>query len=494
VTKQSYNLANIRDLLVNGFTDEDLRRLCFDVPDFRPVYHELARGTGKAAIVDRLLEHAETRMQIPTLLALAEKQNPARYEHHGPYYVVASNGVHPQMTDSPSVPAPSAEGPKSAPKDDAEREQRLEQLYLDGLEAFWVKEWDKAVRCFRAVVAEQPDYQDAADRLREAECRRGLPGEELLDLYFRAGQAIDAEQWAEAQQLLLQVQERQPGFRQTERMLARAAEELKATPKPPKSPPPTARIEAPIPGEVRLFGGVEMVYVPEGKFWMGSEDGDPDARGDEKPQHEVYLDAFWIDRTPVTNGEYGRFVEATGQEKPKHWQDGRIPEGKEDHPVIWVSWYDAQDYCRWRGEQAGVAVRLPTEAEWEKAARGTDGQRYPWGNEFDREKCNSKEGGSGDTTPVGRYSPACDSPYGLADMAGNVWEWCNDWYDDDIYRHRAGQVVKNPEGPASGDSKMLRGGAAGNDEGILRCAYRNYYLPDCWSSHRGFRTARDPSR
>jgi formylglycine-generating enzyme required for sulfatase activity len=475
MARQLYNLINIRDLLVNGFTDEDLRRLCFDVPDFRPVYHELARGTGKAAIVDRLLEHADRTMRIPTLLALAEKQNPTRYEHHGPYCVEDSNKVLSQVTERSDASAPLPQGPKPPPQVDAEQARRLEQLYLDGLDAFWVGEWDKAVRLFQAIVAERPDYQDAAARLREANHQRDLPRKELRNLYRCAGQALETRQWEDAHWLLTQVQEREPGYRQTERLLAHVKDKVPAM--------------LPTPGEVRLFGGVEMVYVPAGKFWMGCEDSN---RDDEKPCHEVYLSAFWIDRTPVTNQEYRRFVQATGYVKPNHWTIF-IPEGKEDHPVVHVRWQDAQAYCRWRGEQAGVKIRLPTEAEWEKAARGTDGRRYPWGNKFDTEKCNSKERGGDDTTPVCHYSPDGDSPYGLVDAAGNVWEWCSDWYSADTYRLQGTGLALNPTGPDSGQYRVVRGGSWYNSPDAVRCAYRLSFSSDSGSSIRGFRAALGPS-
>lgn len=131
-----------------------------------------------------------------------------------------------------------------------------------------------------------------------------------------------------------------------------------------------------------------------------------------------------IGKTPVTNAQYAAFVEATKRKVPKHWKrllrQDRIPSGKENHPVVNVSWYDAVAFCRWLSQETGQPFRLPTEAEWEKAARGADGRIYPWGDEqLTNELCYL---GSG-TTPVGRYSPQGDSPYGCADMAGNVWEW-----------------------------------------------------------------------
>ncbi len=157
--------------------------------------------------------------------------------------------------------------------------------------------------------------------------------------------------------------------------------------------------------ETNLFAGKDgrpMVLVPEGEFFFGPE------------REKVHLPVFYIDRFPVTNADYKKFVDATGAEHPQHWRRGVWPEGKADHPVVNVTWDAASAYAQWAGK------RLPTEQEWEKAARGTDGRLYPWGNSFDPRKCNVNSDG---TTPVGKYSPTGDSPYGCADMAGNVWEW-----------------------------------------------------------------------
>jgi len=145
-----------------------------------------------------------------------------------------------------------------------------------------------------------------------------------------------------------------------------------------------------------------MVKVPAGDFLFGEDREKTDAN------------EFFIDLYPVTNAEYKEFVEASGHAQPQHWRKGTWPEGKENHPVVEVNWESAFAYAQWAGK------RLPTSAEWEKAARGIDGRTWPWGDEFDIDKCNVL---SGDTTPVGSYSPMGDSPYGCQDMAGNVWEW-----------------------------------------------------------------------
>lgn len=165
-----------------------------------------------------------------------------------------------------------------------------------------------------------------------------------------------------------------------------------------------------------------MVLIPAGEFIMGT-----DARlSDEGPQHKVTLKAYAIDQYEVTNLQYEQFIKATNRRSPMHFKNRTVPEGKVDHPVINVSWEDARDYCAWAGK------RLPTDEEWEKAGRGTDGRSFPWGNEFDPAKANVparwKESPMfGDTTPVGAIE-AGKSPYGVYDMSGNVWEWTDSWY------------------------------------------------------------------
>lgn len=243
----------------------------------------------------------------------------------------------------------------------------------------------------------------------------------------------------------------------------------------------------------------DMIYVPAGEFIMGDDQG---GRG-EKPAHRVYLDAFYIARYPVTNAEYARFVECTDRRPPGHWPQGQVPQGKEDHPVVNVTWYEAHDYAEWAG------LRLLTEAEWEKAARGglqipnpkvqtpnammenpLPRREYPWGGRFDENKCNTHESGIRDTTRVGKYSPQGDSPYGCADMAGNVWEWVADWYDSNYY---ANSPERNPQGPASGSSRVVRGGSWHLSEGLARAASRNYAVPSYSLDRDGFRCARSVS-
>ena len=234
--------------------------------------------------------------------------------------------------------------------------------------------------------------------------------------------------------------------------------------------------------------GKEMVRVPAGEFLYGDD------------RQKVSLPEFWIDKTPVTNGEFAHFVQVTGYKTTAEqtgigcaytggkWEDAqgadwRHPGGPEtdiqskaDHPVVQVSWEDAVAYARWAGK------RLPTEQEWEKAARGTDGREYPWGNqEPTRELCNFGQNEQG-TTPVGKYSPQGDSPYGCADMAGNVWEWTSSLYED--YPYEADQ---RHEDMSSAGHRVLRGGSFVNYGDDARVANRNHLVPNYEWIFNGFR-------
>ncbi|MBX3000992.1 MAG: formylglycine-generating enzyme family protein [Caldilineaceae bacterium] len=227
----------------------------------------------------------------------------------------------------------------------------------------------------------------------------------------------------------------------------------------------------------------DWVTIPAGEFLRGSDKSkDSSASDSETPQRRIYLSEYQIARVPVTNAQYKAFIDATDHRKPEHWEGGEIPRGKTDHPVVYVTWHDAMAFCTWAG------VRLPTEAEWEKAARGADGRIYPWGNQPpDAKRCNFG-GNVGDTTPVGSY-PAGASPYGVLDMAGNVWEWVNDWYQSNYYSVSPGS---NPQGPDMGISRVLRGGSWIGNVNVVRSTYRSYYLPGDWFDFIGFRCVRSP--
>ncbi|MCP5098578.1 MAG: SUMF1/EgtB/PvdO family nonheme iron enzyme [Chloroflexi bacterium] len=248
------------------------------------------------------------------------------------------------------------------------------------------------------------------------------------------------------------------------------------------------------------FGEPEWVEIPAGKFMIGSNEGREDAR----PQHILYLDTYQIARVPVTNAQYLLFVKATNHRVPYHWKDSLPPKGLESHPVINVSWHDAMAYCRWLSQAAGKNIVLPSEVEWEKAARGSEDARiYPWGDTFDRMQCNSKALGIGSSTPVGIF-PNGASPYGVLDMTGNVWEWTRSLYraydleklekerklewTSSMYRYpyRANDgredVIKGDEW-----TRVVRGGAWYDDETWLGCAIRYGFGPSVSDDGYGFR-------
>jgi len=220
-----------------------------------------------------------------------------------------------------------------------------------------------------------------------------------------------------------------------------------------------------------LRDGAIIVSVPAGEFTMGSPPNEGEA--DERPQRRVRLSEFRIDKTEVTWRQFRKFAEATGTPLPP----APIWGAADDYAVSNATWDEAAAYCAW------VGGRLPTEAEWEKAARGTDGRRYPWGNDYELGRCSSLEGGPHRPYSVGAF-PKCLSPYGVLDMAGNVWEWCADWYGD-TYPDEG--VSEDPKGPASGTMRVLRGGAWIDQRVYLRTAYRLERLPSMRHFHFGLR-------
>lgn len=276
-------------------------------------------------------------------------------------------------------------------------------------------------------------------------------------------------------------------------------------------PTPTAAITT----QTSLKDGMTMVFVSAGEFLMGAPVGA--GEDDEAPQHMVNLDAYWIDQTEVTNAMFSAFIADTSyktdaekkgrsnviinsqfeETKGADWQHPQGPSSNlsdlENHPVVHVSWNDAAAYCKWAGR------RLPTEAEWEKAARGTEGQDYPWGNASESGKLVNFADSSSDvdwaviyindgfkfTAPVGSY-PDGISPFGALDMAGNAYEWVADWYDSGYYSQNINQ---NPQGPSSGADRVMRGGSWSDGSSGARTAGRDMLKPSNSSAIGGFRCA-----
>ena len=264
--------------------------------------------------------------------------------------------------------------------------------------------------------------------------------------------------------------------------------------------------------------GAPMVLIQEGPFLRGSAEGQGDL--DEHPQRTITLSSFYIDRYEVTNRRYQAFLKATQHRTPEHccdfsynlWKGTEIDAKLLDHPVVNVDWHDAVTYCTWVGK------RLPTEAEWEKAARGIEGREYPWGNRHDRMRANGvsywsgTDFGSADeakiwwggengagviaakgvqsilTVPVTELEKGATLT-GLMHMAGNVWEWTADWYDPKSYEN---VEERNPKGPEGGEFKVHRGGSWLNHRGLLRSAVRDGSRPSMRNHGIGFRCAKNP--
>jgi formylglycine-generating enzyme required for sulfatase activity len=269
----------------------------------------------------------------------------------------------------------------------------------------------------------------------------------------------------------------------------------------------------------------DVVCIPAGRFWMGTDRLALESAGvtwrawmqDETPYHEIYLPEYQIGRYPVTNAEFTRFIEDGGYQNRDCWTDAgwRNKEGKgwtqprrwdddryngPSQPVVGVSWYEALAYCHWLAASTGIPYRLPSEAEWEKAARGTDGRLWPWGNEWCPDRCNTAERYAGQTTPVGGHSSVADSPYGVADVAGNVWEWTISLWGRWMGR-KAELQFRYPYDPDDGREdleagadmlRVVRGGSFFYDRNFARCACRFWYNPHfVWCSF-GFRVAVNP--
>jgi formylglycine-generating enzyme required for sulfatase activity len=318
-------------------------------------------------------------------------------------------------------------------------------LYAAGEAALAAHQWNEALAQFEKLSALDPHYRAVGERLIEAHYLTGVA-------YLETGQFDQA---------VSEFSEVSLDYRDTEDKLAQA-----------------------------LDGS--MVHVPAGEFIMGNDTGNPD----ERPQRWVYLDAFEMDKYEVTNVQYRRFIQVTGREAPQiwpgryvqftdskislDWQDGTYPAGQATYPVVMVNRADAAAYCAWAGK------RLPTEAEWEKAARGTNGRRYPWGNTWDTSKANTGETGIGHPQPVGSYLSGA-SPYGALDMVGNVWEWVADQYGRDYYSQAPD---RNPQGPPVGWGSVQRGGSWHSSRQHVSTTFRN--MTHCYAPNYrvGFRCAR----
>ncbi len=229
---------------------------------------------------------------------------------------------------------------------------------------------------------------------------------------------------------------------------------------------------------VQSLLGMDMVFIYADSFIMGS-----DKYEEEKPKREVYIPGFWMCKYAVTNLQYREYVSDTGCPAACFDQDSDF--NQDLQPVAGVSYYEVGGYCEWLSKKTGLVFRLPTEAEWEKAAGGTSERRYPWGNCWEHDRCHSIELHNRRTSDVGCY-PYGLSPYGIFNMAGNVWEWCSDWYSPDYYKQAP---TSDPQGPETGKEKVVRGGAWNSKGNDMRTSKRKSFPPNTRQSSIGLRVA-----
>lgn len=413
--------AKLRQFINDHFGPEDLRTFLFDY--FRSVYDDLTDGLTKSKQISLLLEYCHKHKKFPDLLAAIERE---RSFFQADDYVQGET----VPTAAPQPPVSTTRNPHqffiSHTHEDAETAQRL----ANDLRSFGCKIWMA------------PDSIQPGEKWAEA-IGRGLE-ESGVFLLLLSPEAI-ASSWVRTETnaaielnhngemrlfplllrnckvpILLRTYQHislQDGYKQG---FSRLWQILY----PPVDVPSWVfdpAVNKPLSGELQVWvhpkSGLEMIRIPAGEFLYGDE------------KRKQYLDEFWIAKTPVTNAEYKRFLDANSDydvpyrnedwAKKYNWDRQRrtFPEGKANHPAVLVSWHDAKAYADWAG------LKLPTEQQWEKAARGTDGREYPWGDDWRENYCNTSEAGLGTTSPVGRFSPQGDSAFGCVDMAGNVWEW-----------------------------------------------------------------------
>jgi serine/threonine-protein kinase len=334
---------------------------------------------------------------------------------------------------------------------------RLEQAFYAALDS---KNWAEAQRrltYWQAIDPDDPALPAAQTRLHterradEAHARAAQLSESREGIEA----AVADDNWEDAARHAAIVLQLEPDNARAGRILKLAQTEL-------------ARLQ---PKLLTLAPGItlEMVHIKTGDFLYGED------------EQKLTLPEFWMGKTPVTVAQYWAFLQATKHPRNGYWKWGEAKRKPYlNHPAVDVDWADANAFCAWASQVTQAQIRLPSEREWEKAARGSDGREYPWGPEApDDTRCNFNKGWDSHnyeanyakTTPVGSFSPKGDSPYKLQDMAGNVWEWCADWYD------------------SSNQARVVRGGAFGNYGDGVRCAFRNYYVPADRISYIGFRVS-----
>lgn len=463
--------ADLRQFILQFFSDEELETLCFDY--FREAQQNFSSGMTKNRKAILLIGYCETRGRLSDLYAALERERPAAWR---------------EKFGAPKAKKPSfAEETRFLERDP--RQVFISHATADAGFAHQLAD-DLRAEGWRVWIAPESirpgeKWVEAIDRGLETSgvFVVALTPNAVASKWVRTetNAAIDLAQADEVRFISLAVEECRLSalWRQFQYISFRSSYEaglgellrwLDGAPVAVRPPVETGRRPVSTTAADRRVHektGIELIRLPSGLFLYGY--------GNNKKTLE--LPPYWIGRFPVTNAQYKRFLEANPQHrvpfidadwaKPYNWdQKSRAyPAGKADHPVVLVSWNNAKAFCDWAG------LRLPSEQEWEKAARGTDGRVYPWGDEWVDGRCNTREAGTGGTTPVGRYSPQSDSPCGCADMAGNVWEWTASWYDKEQTR------------------RVLRGGSWNKYQGYARPSFRSEYTPNLAGSDMGFRVA-----
>jgi formylglycine-generating enzyme len=475
----SYETAKLRRFIQQHFDPDDLDSLLFDY--FPTVREEITPGMTKSQQVKLLLDYCQRHGRMPDLLAALQRERPTEFDPDD----FVKNQPAPVDFPMPVARLPAERNPRQIFLSHAHEDAQVAQKLAHDLEAHGYDIWLA------------PDSIRPGEKWVEA-INRGLEESGLFVLLLspeavasrwvkmETNAAIEFEHEGEMQifPLLLKPSRLPPLWRafhhislrggyeqalaalltalepQTYKPLISPAAKAPATVRqPPTQPQPVATPDSYVDAKT----GKEMVRVAAGMFLYGDD------------QKKLHLDEFWIAKTPVTNAEYARFVADTGHQAPSHWKGiwkyKTPPAAIAHHPVVNVCWHDAKAYAAWAG------MELPTEQQWEKAARGTDGRKYPWGDKWRENYCNTSESGIGKTTPVGQFSPQGDSPYGCVDMAGNVWEWTDSHYQE------------------GEDWRVLRGGSFLDLRNPARAAYRYYSTPVYRSYNYGFRVVvrRPPS-
>jgi formylglycine-generating enzyme required for sulfatase activity len=505
---QATVLAGLRQFMVEFFSRDELDLLCADY--FRDVYQEIeGLALPKSALAQKLVDHCRRRKLIARLQAALQKCRPEAYVQHFALLPVVEPTTQSRDARRAFI---------SYAHEDAQLARKLSvDLRAHGYDVWmapdsihpgesWVSAIDRGLHecgiflsLLSPAAVKSPWVKSETRVAIQLEHQRKL---RLLPVLVKPCDPAHLSAFLASYQVISLNGRYGRGVRDIlaeldgkPRKSRRLTDNLAETPHARSALVPahlvrSARPARAVPVASRLLIldpiRLELVRIPTGSFWMGSHLArDPQAQPNERPRHRVKLSEYYIGRYPITNEQYDAYARATQRAF-------KVPSGKANHPVVNVSWEDAQAFCEWMSAATSKRIMLPSEAEWEKAARGADGRIYPWGDRFDGSRVNSVEAGPRDTLAVGALSPKGDSRYGVADLCGNTWEWCDDWFDDETYARRARGRAHDPLGPPQGNLRALRGGAFDFDQHAVRCAYRAGAPPYERNYDYGFRVVMRP--